>query len=510
MSEHLVAVAEITKLARLLGISDPTELDFLVDLPPAAIREYRERVTDRLFDRDTKRLRAVASASKIVPVAISSKIAERAFGPILCAAVASAVEPNRAVDIAKSLSGPFLAECATGLDPRRTAAIIAAVPPRMVTDVARELLSRGDHITMGRFVHVVPEPALRAAAPVMSDADLLRIAFLLEDKSAIDNVLHIVADRVPGVIRAAAEQHMWAEGIDLLDSIAPHNRAWIGDIAAGLGGDVLDTLITAVAELDAWATLLPITSAMSHDSLRLFAERPPVHDTTVLGAIMDSALDGGQWTNLLPLAAHLPAAQLAFIAARVGEQTDGRLGELIREADTAGLWDALIPLALAMNAGDRRRMAALPILQEPDVLRRIITSTAEHDLWSQALPLVDAIPDTAKPILASCLGDLTREQLLTAVHTASRSDTIHTLVDVALAQDQDGRARILELIDGMDDVEEFLDALTTETPDVVWQALIQVRTEIPDRLLTLLADRARHLGRDRDAGELQPIGAAAE
>ncbi|MET9491089.1 hypothetical protein [Nocardia sp. NPDC006630] len=510
MSEHLVAVAETTKLARILGITDPTELDFLVDLPPAAIREFRERVTDRLFDRDTKRLRGVAAGAKLVPVAISAKVAERAFGPVLCAAVASAVDPGKAIDIAKSLPASFLAEIAVQLDPRRTAAIISAVPPRMVVDAARELLAVGDHITMGRFVHVVPEPSLRAAAPVMSDVDLLRIAFLLEDKSAIDNVLHIVSDRVPGVIRAAAEQSMWAEGIDLLDSIAPHNRAWIGNITASLGPDVLDALVQAVYELDAWTTLLPITSAMSHDSLRLFAERPAVHAEPVLAAVMDTALDGGHWLNLLPLAAHLPDAQLAFIAARVAAKPDERLGELVREADTAGLWDALIPLALAMTDDNRRRMAALPVMQDPDVLRAVITSTAEHDLWAQALPLVDALPEAVKPVLASTIGDLTRDQLLAAVRTASRSDNIHTLVDIALAQDQAGRARVLELIDGMDDVEEFLAALTTETPDVVWHALIEVRAEIPAGLLGLLAERARELDRDDDAEKLEPVGATAE
>ncbi|WP_405494714.1 hypothetical protein [Nocardia sp. NBC_00511] len=424
MSQHLVAVAETTKLARLLGLTDPTELDFLIDLPPEAIRQYRERVTDRLYDRDAKRLKGVAAAVKLVPTAISAKVAERAFGPVLCAAVASTVDANRAIDIAKALPAEFLAACAVQLDPRRTAAIIAAVPPKMVTDVARELLSQRDHITMGRFVHVVPEPSLRAAAPVMSDSDLLRIAFLLEDKTAIDNVLHIVADRVPGVIRAAAAQDMWAEGIDLLDSIAPHNRAWIGDTTAGLGDDTLDALITAVARLDAWATLLPITSAMSNDSLTTFAQRPAVHDETVLAAIMDTALDHGHWTNLLPLAAHLPEPQLAFIAARVGDQTDDRLAELIREADTAGLWEALIPLALAMT-GDNRR-------------------------------------------------------------------------------------RALDIIDAMDDAENFLAALTDDTSDDIWKLLREVRTEIPTRLLTLLAGRARELGRDDDAGELQPVGATAE
>lgn len=510
MSEHLVAVAETTKLARLLGITDPTELDFLVDLPPTAIRQFRERATDLLFDRDAKRLKGIAAASKLVPVGISAKIAERAFGPVLCAAVASAVEPQRAIDIAKNLPTPFLAECAVLLDPRRTADIIAAVPAKMVADVARDLLARGDHITMGRFVHVVPEPALRAAAPIMSDTDLLRIGFLLEDKTAIDNVLHIVADRVPGVIRAAHTQHMWAEGIDLLDSIAPHNRAWIGDITAGLGTDVLNALITAVHALDAWSTLLPITGAMSPDSLRLFAETPAVHTEPVLAAIMDSALDGGQWTDLLPLAAHLPPPALEFIATRVGDQNDQRLGELIRDADTAGLWDALIPIALALTDDNRRRMAALPVMQDTAVLRAVITATAEHELWSQALPLVDALPESTKTTLATAIGDLTREQLLAAVLTASRSDNIHTLVDIALAQEPAGRARVLDLIDGMDELEEFLTALTPDTPDVVWQALIQVRDEIPAALLRLLAERARELGRDHDAAQLEPIAADAE
>ncbi|WP_067693486.1 hypothetical protein [Nocardia jejuensis] len=510
MSEHLVAVAEITKLARLLDISDPTELDFLVDLPPGAIREFRERATDLLFDRDTKRLRGVAQASKLIPTTISAKVAERAFGPVLCAAVASAVDPARAVDIAKALPSGFLAECAVQLDPRRTADIIAAVPPRMVTEVARELLRRGDHITMGRFVHVVPEPALRAAAPVMSDRDLLRIGFLLEDKSAIDDVLHIVADRVAGVIRAAHEQSMWSEGIDLLDSIAPHNRAWIGDITAGLGGEVLDALIGAVHELEAWSTLLPITSAMSHESLRLFAERPAVHEQHVLTAVMDTALDGGHWLELLPLAAHLPAEPLAVIAARVAGESDERLGELVREADTARLWDAMIPVALAMSDTDRQRMAALPVMAEPAVLRAVITSTAEHELWSQALVLVHALPRATTPILASCIGELTREQLLTAVLTAARSDTLATLVDVALAQDRQGRARVLEIIDSMPDVHEFLSALTPDTPDLVWNALIEVRPEIPPALLSLLATRARELERPETAAALEPLGVAGE
>jgi hypothetical protein len=501
MSSQLLARAETTKLARLLDISDPAELHFLAELPPEAIRAFRERVTDLLFDRDAKRLQRVAAASKLVPTAISAKAAERAFGPVLCAAVAGSVEPSRAVSIAQALPARFLAETAVQLDPRRTAEVIAQVPPRMVADVARELIARGDHVTMGRFVGAVPESALRAALPVAGDGDLLRIGFVLEDKSSMDTLLGIVEDRIPGVIRAAYADDLWAEAIDLLATVDPGNRARIGDIAAGLGDEVLDALLEAVRELDAWATLLPVTSAMSDDSLRILAERPTVQDESALGSIMDVALDQGLWLDLLPLAVHLRPAQLAVIATRVAEKPDDELAELVRAADAAGLWSAMLPIALAMTDTERRRMAALPVMREPTVLRAVITTTAEHELWSQSLPLVDALPHAAKPILASCLGELGRDQLLSAVLVAARSANIDTLVDIALAQDADGRARMLELIDGMDGLDEFLAALTAQTPDVVWDGLVAVRGEIPDALLGHLAERAIACGR-ASVGEL--------
>ncbi|MFI7000923.1 hypothetical protein [Nocardia sp. NPDC050175] len=503
MSAQLMARAETTKLARLLDISDPAELDFLNGLSPEAIREFRERATDLLFNGDAARMKRVAAATKLVPTAISAKAAERAFGPVLCAAVAGSVEPARAVDIAKALPAKFLAETAIQLDPRRTADIIAAVPPRLVVEVARELLRQDDHVTMSRFVGVVPEESMRAAVPVFGDADLLRIGFLMEDKSALDRLMGLVTDRLAGVIRAAHEQDLWAEGLDLLDSVGQENRATLGDIAAGLGGEVLDGLIEAVGTLDAWDSLLPVTSAMNADSLRAFAERPAVQEESVLASIMNAALNKGFWLDLLPLVVHLQPSQLAILAARLADKSDEELGDLVAQADTAGLWNSMLPIALAMTEADRRRMAGLPIMQDPEVLRAVIDTTAEHELWSQALPLVDALPDSATPILASCIGDLSTDQLLAAVLVASRSDNIDTLVGIALAQDADGRARVLEIIDGMDKLDEFLAALTPDTPDVVWQGLIEVHPEIPTALRIRLADRADSCGRTAAAESLR-------
>ncbi|MFQ6328974.1 hypothetical protein ACLMAL_22940 [Nocardia sp. CWNU-33] len=54
---------------------------------------------------------------------------------------------------------------------------------------------------------------------------------------------------------------------------------------------------------------------------------------------------------------------------------------------------------------------------------------------------------------------------------------------------------MLELIDGMDDLDDFLAALTPETPRVVWEAFTEVRAEIPAALPTRLAERATECGR---------------
>ncbi|MGB9223105.1 hypothetical protein [Mycobacterium sp.] len=494
MSEQLAAFAEITKLARLLDVDDARELDFLLGLPLASLRAFRERVTDRLFDADAARLKRVAAASKLVPVAISAKAARHAFGPLLCASIAGMMEPSRGVAIAEQLPAPFLAETSVQLDPRRAASLIGAMPAKVVAEVAKRLLESDEHITMGRFVGVLPDESLRAAAPVMEDADLLRIGFLLEEKSHLDNLVEILADRLPGIVRSAHEKDLWAEAIDLFDSVGPDNKARIGDVAASGGDAVLEGLIRAVDRLDAWDALLPVTRAMSRESLEVFAQHPAVHQEPTLAAVLDVALNRGLWLDLLPLAAQLPPAQREFIAARVAQQPAERLGDLIREADEADQWEALIPIAMAMNDAERGDMAALPVMQDPDVLRKVLTTCAQHDLWTDTIPLVDSLTDTAIPILASYLGDLTEQQIVSAVNAAACGDKIEVLVDLALAQEPQGRRRVLELIDGMESVDEVVAALTADTPQKVWDALAQNRDDMPNPLRDRLARRAVDTG----------------
>lgn len=274
-TDRLLAAAEVTKLARQLA-ADEAELDFLRALPSASLQAFRDSVTDLLFAHDADRLGRVAAGSRLVPVPVAARAAEMSLGPMLCAAVAGAVDVDRGVAIASRLRTPFLAETAAQLDPRRAEGLLGRMPADLVVEVAGEMSRRGDHITMGRFVAVLPDATLAAAMPALTDADLLKTGFLLEDKSRMDALVDLVRDRMPGIIQAAHDEDMWSEALFLLALIDEEKQRFVAEVTAELGEEVLDSLLASVQRLDAWDLLVPITLSLEEDVLAVYAGRPVV------------------------------------------------------------------------------------------------------------------------------------------------------------------------------------------------------------------------------------------
>ncbi|MDT4918942.1 MAG: hypothetical protein QOH89_3642 [Pseudonocardiales bacterium] len=447
MSETLERAAEITKLARLLGV-ERKDLTYLDQLPAEALRGFRLQATDRLFAADAGRLRRVAAASKLVPVPLTVKIAQAAFGPLLCAATAGLLDPPHAVKVASRCPTSFLADVTVHIDPRRAPEVIAAVPPDLVVAVAKELLARDEHVTMGRFVSYLKRGTLAAAIPeIPDDADLLRVAFVMEGKDKLNELIDLAQDRLPGLVRTAYEQDLWAEALDLIGHLSLANLARIAEVTADQGDDVLSAIVRAADEHDAWDALLPVTATMAPEILDRFAALPAVHEDAVLQRIVGTALAGPQWLALLPLTKHLDREVLVRVAGMVAELDDETLERLAEQAHEAAEWDALLPIALAFDDDARRRLAALPLLQREDVLRAAIDAAARHDLWDAVLPLADVLPDAAKPLVAAGIGELSREHLLAALEAAARSDNLATLVDIALRQEPEGRQRVLAIVD---------------------------------------------------------------
>jgi hypothetical protein len=264
MTAALNAQVEVIKLARVLGV-DPDRLDYLGGADPEELRRFRDQVTDVLFDGDRARLGGFAAGSKVIPAAFAATIAERALGPVLCARLTALVEPDKAVEIAKRLPAPFLAEVAVEMDPRRAKDVITHVPADLIEAVAGELGRRGEAVTMGRFVAFLSDPGLRAAMKGIDDPTLLQTAFVMEGKERLDHIVSLLpSSRLRSIVVAATANEMWPETLDLLTSVSSKRRTELVKLALDedLEG-MLPGLFAAVEDTDSWET-----------GLRLLGELP--------------------------------------------------------------------------------------------------------------------------------------------------------------------------------------------------------------------------------------------
>jgi hypothetical protein len=250
--------AEVRKLARMLG-RDPQQLAYLEQLPLADLIALRDRITDVLWSSDGNALNRLAAASRLLPAKVNAAISERAFGPVLSARLAAKLEPSRAVDVAAKLSTPFLADVAAELDPRRASQVIAQMPPRQIADVTRELMAREEYVTMGRFVGHLSDESIAAALGETDDRSLLRVAFVLEEKERLEHLIGLLpAPRLSSVVRAAADDELWLEALDLLEHLSDGRRSAIVAAALDLDPGTQESLVAAVVEHDLWNEVLVI------------------------------------------------------------------------------------------------------------------------------------------------------------------------------------------------------------------------------------------------------------
>ncbi|WP_156756287.1 hypothetical protein [Actinokineospora pegani] len=225
---------EVAKLARVLG-EDPARFDYLLPLPPEDVRVLRERATERLFSENRAAYERIAAASRLVPNAITAAIAQRTFGPLMCARVAGVLDADRALDLAGRLSVGFLADVAAQLDPRKAGPVMGRLPLETVVAVGRELVRRGDYLTMGRFVDDAPDHTLRAVVTALSEETLLRVALHSDTHDRFPALFALVADdRVPAFLAATTTP-------DLTEDVLP--------LLTHLDADGLDRLAAAADEL---------------------------------------------------------------------------------------------------------------------------------------------------------------------------------------------------------------------------------------------------------------------
>lgn len=401
MSEQLAVQAEIEKLSRLFDV--PTdELSYATALPSATIHALGQAVSDTLFDAGRDKLQRIAAASKLVPSAMTAAFAQRYFGPLLCARVAVLVEPDRAADLARRLPTRFLADVSLHLDPRRAANIIAKIGDDQVVEVARDLIARAEFITMGRFVGYVSLPAILRAIDATTPAELLRIAFFVEETDRFDAVVDALPDgRIGDLISAAAGDALWAEALTLIDAISAPQRERVANIAARQNDEVLTSMARTAHERDLYDVVLPLVTLMDIGNRQRLAALPALHEPEMLGAIVATTARHDLWGDLLPLADMLPADAVGRVAAAAAELPEDILIRVIHAAHEHQQRTPLITIAERMDDQTRSELIGLLDSFDDNVIATFVdAATVSADLIERAIVLLDTAQEAhLEPVL---------------------------------------------------------------------------------------------------------------
>jgi hypothetical protein len=235
-------LAALQKLAHTLGVA-PEDLAPLRAVPADDIRLLRSQIAEALFQADRPRFARIASLAQAVPVALAAKVTQHAMPPLLAARTAELVDPARAAELVNRLPDSYLADVASAMDAARAPEVIRRMPPERVARVAAELARRGEWVVIGGFVAQVSAEALAASVAVLVDAQLLHVAFVLDEKSRLDEIGGLLTDaQLDGMLAAGARDGLFVELDDLIAHLSAPRADRLAERLAGAPAAVRDAI----------------------------------------------------------------------------------------------------------------------------------------------------------------------------------------------------------------------------------------------------------------------------
>lgn len=339
--------AELIKLSRLLRRPE-ADVSFLAELPLPALIELRQHTSNLFFNDGKKLFQNLASASKLLPAGITAVIAEKAFGPMLCARIAGEMPWQRAVDLSQKMSIPFLADVCTEIDPRRVADILQNMPQDRILAVALELLKRKDYLVMGQFVNLMLEKQLAAIVPHVPEEALLHTGFYVEGKHQLSNIMRLLPEsRLRKlVVIMQQNQQLWPEALAMMVHLEDDLKRLMGDLAVEQDEAMLDDLAQTVQRLDLWKDALPLLACMSTSLQLKLVNRAAMQDTVLLRSVVDNADRFGLWSKLLPLVEFMTTGQRQTIAQTIAERGVDLQTRIIRAAASHHIWPPVFDMAV--------------------------------------------------------------------------------------------------------------------------------------------------------------------
>ena len=285
----LLQHVELVKLAHDLGV-ETGDVEFLTALSDTDLADLRRAVNHALFAPHEARFARMAAMGRHVPTTLAAKGAQLALGPLIAARVAAVTDPDLAVRLVNHLSVGFLARMTPYINPAKVADIVARLPEDVVVATGERLVASKEYIPLGRFVaHVPLETALtvvRAAPPL----DLLQVAIFTDDRAELDRIIAAVEEEVlAAVLTEATAAGDIDDALTLLASLSVDSRLRVVRVAGGLGDDVRDALVAAVARNDVWDALRPVLEHLEDDEVLHLLDGPALSDPDAFAGLERSA-----------------------------------------------------------------------------------------------------------------------------------------------------------------------------------------------------------------------------
>lgn len=322
---RLDTTAEIIKLAQVLSVEQDA-LSYLEDFDAIALRKMREALVREMFAQNRTMFQRLSASSRLLPNRLVAWLGENVFGSMLAARISGEMSADRAVDVASHMAVPFLSDIARELDPKAAQHIIQAMPLKVVLPVAHEMLKRKDYVTMGRFVDDLRLEILDEVVRDLNDDEaLLHVAFFLESKARLSEILRMLPDdRLRNIIGAAQANpdQIWPEALALMSHVDDSLKGRLGNLAADQDDEVLGSLAQVAHTHDLWADVLPVVARMSASAQAKLMSLPALHDVALLTGIIKTAEAESLWADFEVAIAHVDAGQREQFEAIAGQLDD--------------------------------------------------------------------------------------------------------------------------------------------------------------------------------------------
>lgn len=315
--------AERLRLARLLEAS-PDRLDFLRDLSAPELATLHDACRAALLAPHRALHQRLAHASKLLPTALTAYIAEHTLGALLCARISAEMSVPRTVALCQHLSPPFMAEVTLYVEMSVLADIAPALPLGSLRSIARELVARGEFITLGELVDFLP-PGITThiAAEIASGEAMLRLSLFIKSPTRLQSVLEqLPLSELGALMRAAADSRLGLlpQTLSLLQRLTPIWQHRLIDTAISEGDDTLTNLVLETDRQDLWSAALPFSSLLARAAQQKLLSLRIWKDKDLLVRALRNARNPASRPFLQALLANLPAEALEHAMAVLARQ----------------------------------------------------------------------------------------------------------------------------------------------------------------------------------------------